>query len=190
MLRLLALLVVFVLGGVIVAGVFLFASDIAGIDDDDANVEIIVREGPARLEEGDDRALVILGAPLVQALVVDALSDADLDFELDDIEAAFVSDGIEVSGRAAIEVQGVPLEPNFTAVLHPRASEGQIAVEVGQVTAAGATLPSIFETTLEAVVNEEIGDAVRIEGYTIDEVEVGDSELLIYLRSIAAAAQG
>lgn len=162
------------------AGVVLFAPDVLDIDDGNGDVEIVVREGDARLGDDGD-ALVILGAPLIETLVTEALVEADLSFELDDIDAQFVEEGVEVSGEVEIEVQGLPLTPRFAALVHPAAENGQIVVEVGEVRAAGAQLPGVFESGLERVINEELADAVRIEDYTIEDVEIGDEEVLIYL---------
>jgi hypothetical protein len=177
---LLALALAFLVGVGTLAGVMLFAPDFLGIDDGNGDVEVIVREGNARLDEDGD-ALVVLSASHIETLVREALLEADLSFELDDIEAEFVEQGIEVSGEVEIRVRGVPLTPRFAAVVHPAAEDGNVVVEVGEVRAAGAQLPGVFEAGLEQVINEQLAQAVSIEDYQIEEVEVGDEELLVYL---------
>jgi hypothetical protein len=179
-LGILALILAFLAGAGVLAGVALLGPDLLDLDDGNGDVEVIVREGDARLGDDGD-ALVILGAILIETLVTEALVEADLSFDLEDIEAEFVDEGVEVSGEVDIRVQGVPLSPRFAAVVHPGTQNGQVVVEVGEVRAAGAQLPGIFEESLEEVINEELAEAVRIEDYEIDEVEVGDREVLIYL---------
>ncbi|HET9199770.1 MAG TPA: hypothetical protein VFO84_02185 [Dehalococcoidia bacterium] len=177
---LLAVVIAFVAGAGALAGVVLFAPEVLDLDDGNGDVEVVVREGDARIE-GNGDALVALSAELIETLVTEALVEADLSFELDDIEAEFVDEGVEVSGEVDIRVQGVPLSPRFAALVHPRAEAGNIVVEVGEVRAAGAQLPGIFEASLEDVINQELAEAVRIEDYEIREVEVGGEEVLIYL---------
>jgi hypothetical protein len=177
---LLAIAIAFIAGAGALAAVVLFAPDVLDLDDGNGDVEVVVREGDARLD-GNGDALVVLSAALIETLVTEALIEADLSFELDDIEAEFVEEGLEVSGEVDIREQGVPLSPRFAAVVHPRAEDGSIVVEVGEVRAAGAQLPGLFEAGLEQVINEELAEAVRIEDYEIRDVEVGDEELLIYL---------
>jgi hypothetical protein len=182
MLSFAALAVAAAIGAGAVAGLVLFGPDVFGLDDDGGSVEVVIREGDPVLDEDTGDALVVLGAALIERLVVDSLNEANLDFELEDITAEFVEDGIEVSGEVEIEVQGVPLSPEFSAVVHPLASDGGVAVEVGEVRAAGARLPSFFESGIERVINRQLEDAVRIDDYTIEEVEVGKEELLLFLR--------
>jgi hypothetical protein len=182
MVSLVALVVAAAIGAGAVAGLVLFGPDVFGLDDDGGSVKVIIREGDPVLDEESGDALVVLGAALIERLVIDGLNEANLDFELEDITAEFVEEGIEISGEVEIEVQGVPLSPEFSAVVHPIASNGGVAVEVGEVRAAGARLPSIFERGIETVINTELEEAVRIEDYTVEEVEVGEDELLLYLR--------
>ncbi|MEX2235915.1 MAG: hypothetical protein WEB00_00065 [Dehalococcoidia bacterium] len=163
------------------SGVYLYNPDLLGGDGGGNDIEVVIREGDARLDDENGDALVILGSRLIETLVTDALLEAELSFELEDIQAQFVEQGIEISGRVDIRVSGVPLSPRFTAVVHPTASDGRVSVEVGEVRAAGTPLPQVFRTGLEGVINQEIGDAISIDGYVIDDVEVGDGELLVYL---------
>lgn len=181
MFKFVGLLLAFLAGAAAMVAVVLFGPDFLDSKDDGGKVEVVVREGEAELGDDGD-ALVVLSKSHLEQLVLEALEDANLEeFDLDDLEAELIENGIEISGEVDIRVQGVPLSPRFTAVVHPIASEGSIAVEVGEVRAAGARLPSIFERGVEGVINEELAGAVEIDGYSIGEVELGDQELLIYL---------
>lgn len=140
-------------------------------------VTVNVREGAPTVADGKN-ALVILRSDLVEQLVRDALSNADLPFEVNEVDAAFRPTGIAVSGRVQVNV----LDVQFSAVAHPVASDdGTVAVRLTDLRAQRSQLPSAFELAIEHVINQRLTTATQIKDFRVKEVEVGNQELLVYL---------
>jgi hypothetical protein len=144
---------------------------------------VIVRQGPARLREGD-QALVIVGDEVLQPLVREGLEGADLPFELSNVTSELEREGVRVRGTIGLTILGATLSGDFSALVRPYAEDGDIRVEVTDVDAEGLDLPGAFNGEISDVVNGRLGEVVSLEGYQVQEVEVGDGELLVYLRQL------
>lgn len=164
------------------AGVALGLAFMAAFRDDSAIV--VVRQGEPMLGDGQT-ALIVLNGEFVAEVVRVALEDSEMPFEVDDIETEFDTTGVDVSGRVTIEVAGVRVRPRFSATVQPMAaSDGTIEVRMARLRAAGANLPGAFEDVAERVINAELREATRVEGYRVTAVEVGEDELLVYLELV------
>ena len=147
---------------------------------DDAAI-VVVRQGDPMLNDGQT-ALIVLEGDFVAEMVRVALEESEMPFEVDDVETEFQTAGVGVSGRATISIAGVTVRPRFSAVIQPTAAgDGTIEVQMARLRAAGANLPGSFENVAERVINAELREATRLEGYRVTDVEVGEDELLIYL---------
>ncbi len=144
-------------------------------------VNVTVREGPPQLGDGQN-ALITLRGSLLEELLETGIQEANLPFKIADIDVTMEETGLRISGRAATSVLSFPVSAKFSGMVHPNArDDGSIGVQVTNVRAATGKLPSVFEPALEAVINAELNEATRIEGFKVRQVEVGNDELLVYL---------
>ena len=145
-------------------------------------VSVNVRQGAPALPPGQN-ALVVLQAQMVERLIRESVSEADLPFDATDVRAKFDGTGILVSGRAQSDVFGVPLTVGFSAIAHPVMEDGgKVGVRLTDVRAENGALPAVFVPALEGVINKKLSEVAHLDDYRVRDVELAKESLLVYLQ--------
>jgi hypothetical protein len=127
--------------------------------------------------------MVMIRGDVLQQLLEKGISEADLPFDLERVTVQMEPTGIHLSGKAATKVFSLPVSAGFSADIHPRArADGSIGVQLTNVHAASGKLPSLFEPALESVINDELNKATRIDGFSVQDVEMAHDAMLVYLK--------
>lgn len=141
----------------------------------------VIRYGAPSLGSGED-ALVEVSGEFVERVVRDAVSQAELPFEFDQVETKYSQDGLALSGRAGVRVFGVPIRGHLQTLVRPYAkSDGTVGVSLVGTRAAGFRLPGSAEGLLESEINKELTKATALKGYSVRDVELGEHAMLLYL---------
>jgi hypothetical protein len=145
-------------------------------------VSVNVRQGAPALPPGQN-ALVVLQAQMVERLIRQSVSEADLPFQASNVQAKFGETGILVSGKAESDLFGVPLTVGFSALAHPVMEDGgKVGVRLTDVRAEEGSLPTVFVPALEGVINKKLTEVAHLDEYRVRDVEMAKDSLLVYLQ--------
>lgn len=166
----------------IVLGVGVLIGYLSAPRSEEKVVQVNVREGqPVTSDEVD--AVVRVRSELIEALVQEALEEADLPFDMDEIQVSSTTTGLHINSRLGIEAAGLHLRGRFSTDAHPLVSDdGTLGVELTSTRIVGARVPGIVEKTLRGIVSNQVSEATRLEGYRVRGVETSEDEFIVYLQ--------
>jgi hypothetical protein len=166
----------------IVLGVGVLIGYLSAPRSEEQVLQVNVRQGQP-LTSDDVDAVVRVRSELIEALVQEALEEADLPFDMDEIQVSSTTTGLHINSRLGIEAAGLHLRGQFSTDAHPLVEDdGTLGVELTSTRIVGARVPGIVEKTLRSIVSKQVSEATRLEGYRVRAVETSQDEFIVYLQ--------